>query len=393
MSWPLICLKDCCAVVGGATPKRNIEIYWNSRDIPWVTPKDISKLSDPILDDAPEYISQEGYDSCSTYLLPKGSILLTSRAPIGNVAIAGRDICTNQGFKSLVPGPDLNNRFLYYWIIANSKTIAGMGRGATFKEISKAIVEDIRIPLPPLAEQKRIADILDKADGIRRKRQQAIDLADEFLRATFLDMFGDPVANPKRFRSGTIRDIVSSAKYGSSAKASVTTGQYPMLRMGNITYAGGWDYKDLKYVDLTEKDQAKYLVEKGDLVFNRTNSKALVGKTAVFDLDFPMAIAGYLIRVRPNEKGNSYYIGGYLNSSHGKSTLVNMCKSIVGMANINAQELQDIKILIPPSAAQDDFEAIVQAVGDTLKKFDLSLDKLNLTFDTISQKAFAGELL
>ena len=113
----------------------------------------------------------------------------------------------------------------------------------------------------------------------------------------------------------------------------------------------------------------------------------------MFDLDFPMAIAGYLIRVRPNEKGNSYYIGGYLNSSHGKSTLVNMCKSIVGMANINAQELQDIKILIPPSAAQDDFEAIVQAVGDTLKKFDLSLDKLNLTFDTISQKAFAGELL
>nr|WED69179.1 hypothetical protein PJ912_03420 [Pectobacterium colocasium] len=96
---------------------------------------------------------------------------------------------------------------------------------------------------------------------------------------------------------------------------------YPILRMGNITYNGAIDVSDLKYITLNEKEKLKYLVAKGDLLFNRTNSKELVGKTAVYDRDEPVAIAGYLIRVRTNDKGNSYYLSGYLNSSHGKKNL------------------------------------------------------------------------
>lgn len=274
-------------------------------------------------------------------MLPKGSILLTSRAPIGNVAIAGRGMCTNQGFKSLVPGEKIDTNYLYYCICFLSPQLQALGNGATFKEVNKKIVESFKIPLPPLEEQKRIAAILDKADAIRRKRQQAIDLADQFLRSVFLDMFGDPVTNPKGFPFGTVRDLICEAKYGTSGKASETVGEYPILRMGNITYEGGWDFSSLKYIDLTEDEKPKYLVNKGDLLFNRTNSKELVGKAAVFEDDSLMAIAGYLIRVRPNKRGNNYYISGYLNSNHGKLTLRSMCKNIVGMANINAQELQD----------------------------------------------------
>ena len=207
MSWPLVKLKKCCTVVGGATPKRNVDDYWNSRDVPWVTPKDISSLDHPILNDAPEYISQKGYESSGTCLLPKNSILLTSRAPIGNVAIAGRDMCTNQGFKSLIPGDDVDYLYLYYCIKNYSLHLQNLGNGATFKEVSKKIVEEFEIPLPPLKEQKRIATILDKADNLRRKRAQAIQLADEFLRAVFLDMFGDPVTNPKGWEQVMIKNM------------------------------------------------------------------------------------------------------------------------------------------------------------------------------------------
>ncbi len=392
MSWPLVKLKDCCTVIGGATPKRNIQEYWDSRDVPWVTPKDISKLSNKVLDDAPEYISQLGFDKCATYLLPKGSVLLTSRAPIGNVAIAGRDMCTNQGFKSLVPSDSVESSYLYYCMLAYSPKLEALGNGATFKEVSKKVVEEFKIPLPLLEEQKRIAAILDKADAIRQKRKQAIELADAFLRSVFLDMFGDPVTNPKGFSIGTIRDIVSTVNYGTSGKASETDGEFPILRMGNITYKGGWDFSDLKYIDLDEKEQSKYLAQKNDLLFNRTNSKELVGKTAVFNESKPMAIAGYLIRVRTSEIGNPWYISGYLNSSHGKQTLTNMCKSIVGMANINAQELQDIKILLPPIELQNRYESIVKEVNDRVSRHHESADELQLLFNSLSQKAFSGQL-
>ncbi|EGQ8940435.1 restriction endonuclease subunit S [Vibrio parahaemolyticus] len=388
----MVKLKDCCTVVGGATPKRNISEYWDSRDVPWVTPKDISKLSNKVLDDSPEYISQLGFDKCATYLLPKGSVLLTSRAPIGNVAIAGRDMCTNQGFKSLVPSDCIDSTYLYYCMVMHSPKLEALGNGATFKEVSKKIVEEFEIPLPPLAEQKRIASILDKADAICRKRQQAIDLADEFMRAVFLDMFGDPVMNPKKFPVGTIRDFVEAANYGSSAKASEVDGEYPILRMGNITYNGAIDMTDLKYIDLSEKDKPKYLVTKGDLLFNRTNSKELVGKTAVYDGDNPVAIAGYLIRVRTNDKGNTHYISGYLNSDHGKATLQNICKSIVGMANINAQEMQDIPILIPPVDLQNKYRDIVLSVKEKLTRHQTALTFNSDLFGSLSQKAFSGDL-
>ncbi len=264
--------------------------------------------------------------------------------------------------------------------------------GSAQSVVNTSVFKDWEIPLPPLAEQKRIAAILDKADAIRRKRQQAIELADQFLRSVFLDMFGDPGTNPKGFERGTLRDLIASANYGTSKKAHETEGKYPILRMGNITYEGDWDLSNLKYIDLDDKEKPKYLVEKGDLLFNRTNSKELVGKTAVFESDKPMAIAGYLIRVRPNERGNTHYIAGYLNSKHGKQTLQSMCKSIVGMANINAQELQDIKILLPPVEFQQKYAQITKEVKHRLTKQTKSSNQLAELFSSLSQRAFSGEL-
>lgn len=287
----------------------------------------------------------------------------------------------------------IDKNYLRYAINSKLDLIIDQAHGGVgLKHITKGKLEAVEIPLPSLPEQKRIAAILDKADAIRRKRQQAIQLADDFLRAVFLDMFGDPVTNPKGFPVGTIRDLVDTANYGSSAKASETEGEFPMLRMGNITYSGAIDFSGLKYVDLSKNEQPKYLVGKGDLLFNRTNSKELVGKTAVYDRDDVAAIAGYLVRVRMNEKGNSYYVSGYLNSTHGKSTLQSMCKSIVGMANINAQEMQNIQILLPPIEIQNKYAAIFQATKQRLRSQSQSEGNLADLFSALSQKAFRGEL-
>lgn len=269
------------------------------------------------------------------------------------------------------------------------QTVSGVGGSLVRARPSE--VAKIKVPRPSKAEQRRIAAILDASDSLRRKRKEAIRLADEFLKAVFIDMFGDPTMNQKGFPEGTIRDLVASANYGTSEKANDDSGRFPILRMGNITYEGGWDLTALKYVDLDARTQDKYLARKGDLLFNRTNSKELVGKTAVYELDEPMAIAGYLVRVRVNQRGNPYYVSSYLNSVHGKRALEARAKSIVGMANINAQEMQDIQILIPPVELQDRYARIVAETRRRVGKFRVFLDELEKLKSALADRYFGGE--
>ncbi|EFH6484257.1 restriction endonuclease [Escherichia coli] len=323
------------------------------------------------------------------YLIKKGDLLVGMDGDFNREYWKGTDALLNQRVCKITPNPEtLDKNFLYHFLQKELDKIHATTDVVTVKHLSVKKIQDIKIWLPSLKEQKRIAAILDKADAIRQKREQAIKLADDFLRAKFLEMFGTPANNIHRFPKGTIRDLVDSVNYGTSAKASIDSGEYPILRMGNITYQGRWDFTDLKYLDLSVKEKDKYLVKEGDLLFNRTNSKELVGKTAVYEEDRPMAFAGYLIRVRPNSIGNNYYISGYLNSIHGKITLMNMCKSIVGMANINAQELQNIEILIPPKHLQDEYEIIYKKIKKGLSIYDKSAMQLQLLASNLSNKYF-----
>ena len=197
MSYPKIKLEDVCEIISGSTPKTNNKVFWDG-EIFWATPKDLSKLKGKYILRTESTITQLGFDSCSTKLLPAQSVLFSSRAPIGHVAINTVPMCTNQGFKSFVPKSEkLDSKYLYFWLKANNSYLQSLGVGATFKEVSKTIIGRVEIPLPPLSEQKRIGQILDKADELRQKRQQSIEKLDELLQATFIDMFGDPVTNKK----------------------------------------------------------------------------------------------------------------------------------------------------------------------------------------------------
>lgn len=275
-------------------------------------------------------------------------------------------------------------RFLYYAIL--NLNIKSLGYSRHFK-----VLKESTFHIPEIEDQKRIVKILDRADALRQKRKQAISLLDAYSKSVFLETFGDLSKNPKKWKSGTISELVSEVKYGTSSVAS-SIGEFPYLRMNNITYSGELDISNLKYIDLKDNDKEKYLAKKGDLLFNRTNSKELVGKTTVYNLDVPMAIAGYLIRVRTNEKAIPEYVSGYLNSEHGKRTLENMCKSIVGMANINAKELQKIKILIPPVDLQIQYKNILEKKSNLKQKMFLQSEELETQFQALMQKAFRGEL-
>jgi type I restriction enzyme S subunit len=316
MRYSCVPLGGLVTISGGGTPSRNNDAYWGG-SIPWATVKD---LKDTSLSGTQETITPEGLRDSASNLIPAGSVIVATRMGLGKVAINTIDVTINQDLKAFSCSASLDPRYLVYYLLVNASHLDSMGKGATVKGITLDVLKDLSVPLPPLPplpEQKRIAAILDKADSIRRKRQEAVRLTEELLRSKFLDMFGDPVTNPRGWEEVTIRDLATEVKYGTSDKASYD-GKYPVLRMNNITYSGGWNFTDLKRIDIPEKELSKYLVRKGDILFNRTNSKELVGKTAVYRRDEPMAYAGYLIRIRPNKHNNSEYIAAYLNSTHGK---------------------------------------------------------------------------
>ncbi len=281
--------------------------------------------------------------------------------------------------------------FLGIFLQSQYDYLRNKSTGATIPHISRKALEDLRIPILDITEQNNIANILSKAENLIAQRKESITILDEFLKSTFLEMFGDPSTNKRKFPKGTIRDVVNEVKYGTSSPAQ-EEGKYPYLRMNNITSNGYMDFSSLKYINVDDKDKEKCVVRKGDLLFNRTNSKELVGKTGIFNEDSEMIIAGYLIRIRMNEKANPWFLWGYLNSIHGKQTLLGMCKSIVGMANINAQELQGIKIVIPPIELQNQFAKIVEKTETLKTQYQQSLQELENLYGSLSQRAFKGEL-
>ncbi len=277
--------------------------------------------------------------------------------------------------------------YLYNFLDSYLETLRTQSIGGVIKYIKLGNLTDAQLPLPPLETQQKIADELDKITALIQKRKSQIEKLDLLTKAKFVEMFGDPVTNEMGWEKGTIRDIAKEVKYGTS-KPSVDGGKYPYLRMNNITYDGHLDLTNLKYIDIDDKEYEKCVVRNGDILFNRTNSKELVGKTCVYNLDTEMIIAGYIIRVRVNEKVIPLYLSAVLNSKYGKETLFDMCKAIVGQANINAQELQDIKILIPPLDLQNQFAQYVEKIEKIRYNMEKGLEQLEVLYKERMQEYF-----
>ncbi|WP_279059864.1 restriction endonuclease subunit S [Bilophila wadsworthia] len=162
--------------------------------------------------------------------------------------------------------------------------ISQQATGASYPAVTSRIIKNCQIPLPSLSEQKRIADILDKATELIALRKQQLEKLDLLVKSRFIEMFGTFPLNEKKWKTGNIREVISEARYGSSRPA-VDGGRYPYLRMNNITYSGELDLTDIKYIDIPDNELVRCAVSRGDVLFNRTNSKELVGKTCVYDRD------------------------------------------------------------------------------------------------------------
>ena len=243
-------------------------------------------------------------------------------------------------------------------------------------------LKKINLFLPELNVQKKVSTLLLLIDNTIKNMQRKISILEQLTKSLFTRMFGDIKTNDKNWEIKKLGEVVQT-QYGTSKKATSIVGKFPILRMNNITYSGEMDYKDLKYVELSDSEKEKFLLKKGELLFNRTNSKELVGKTGLFNLDVPMAFAGYLIKIKPSSLIHSKFLLFFMNSEFMKKLLYNKAKNIVGMANINAKELEDFSIILPPIELQNKFAERIEKIEKL--KFTIMTIILN-TYETIKKK-------
>ena len=302
------------------------------------------------------YISSDVAKMIKGCILPKDTVVF---AKIGEAlklnrrAITSCDCLIDNNAMGIAPKLD-SLRIQYFYFCMKNLKMQTLAESTTVPSVRKTVLEKYEIEVPSLVEQEEIEKKLTLTQKIIEKRRQELSYLDEIIKARFVEMFGDPVKNPKGWEVVTIGDIVTEVRYGTS-KPAVEGGKYPYLRMNNLTADGHLDLNDLKYIDIPDDEIEKCVVRKGDVLFNRTNSIELVGKTVVFDLQEDMIIAGYIIRVRLNKRLLPEILSQYMNLEALKDILRSMAKGAVNQANINAQELRSIKVYIPDMELQKQF--------------------------------------
>ena len=263
----------------------------------------------------------------------------------------------------LLPKDGVDRDFLAH-LLRRKQTVdfvMGSVTGTRMPRTDMKALMSMPVSIPPLEEQRRIAGILNRAAHIERLRTRASDRLRAFIPALFIKMFGDPITNSLGWGGGEIGDVCTSAQYGTSKRASDHAKGIPVLRMGNVTYDGHLDCEDMKYAEFTDREFEKYALREGDILFNRTNSKDLVGKTGIWDGRFEAVPASYFIRLRVKETVvDPVYVWALMNSSAMKHWLFNTARGAIGQANINSQEVKSLPLPVPPIALQHRYAEIVE---------------------------------
>ena len=367
---------------GGGTPSSKHPEFFTGA-IPWIG---TTALNGKLLDesDAVKLISEEAIEKSATKLIPANSIMVGTRVGVGKAAINAVPMCTSQDVVSII-GIDeskWNKEFILLTLRYKAPILAAQAQGATITGVTSKALKSITIPV--LAPERQ-GEIVFQLRGIERQIdavRQEINRLDSLAKSRFVEMFmtGD-------FPVESIGQHALDIHYGTSEKAD-SKGDYIYLRMNNMTDRGTLDLTDTKRISLGEKALKNCLVKKGDLLFNRTNSREKVGKTCVFQLDEPMVIAGYIIRVRLDETVDSNYLAAFMNLSSTKRMLRSIAKGAVHQANINAKQLAAIRLPMPPLSLQREFAAFAAQVDKSESIARKQIEKLQMLYDSLAQEYF-----
>lgn len=345
-------LSDICEIVSGSTPKTGIDEYWEG-DVKWITPAELNDDSYIIMDSVRK-ITELAVKKTGLSPFPKGTVILSSRAPIGKVAIAGCEMYCNQGFKNLICSETIYNKYLYWFLKGNTVFLNSLGRGATFKEISKSIVSEIEINVPEKKKQEDVVEVLEKVNELITLRKQELARLDEIIRARFVEMFVD------RDYPLIVLDELSLGKgeYGAqSASIDYNSSRPRYVRITDINDDG--TLNDDLVSSANVEDDKQYKLSYGDFMFARMG--ATVGKTYAYKSGNQI-FAGYLIRYRLNlEKIMPEYLYAYTKLDEYRNWVL-LNQSGAAQPGINAKKYGSLRVPVAPLKEQKAFVKFVKQV-------------------------------
>ena len=359
-------LGSLCSFLNGGTPNRSVARFYAGKT-PWITGADING---PVANRARSFITEEAINASATNLVPKGTILLVTRTSVGKVAIAGMPLCFSQDITAVMPDPGkLDAGYLVHFLRTKQPHFERVARGATIKGVTREAVENVRVPLPPLPEQRRIADILDKADALRAKRRAALAQLDTLTQAIFLDMFGDPATNPKGMRKESLRTLVK-LKSGDFLPATemAANGDYPVYGGNGISgFHDRYMFEDRRivigrvgvYCGCVHVSQPRSWVTDNALYVSEQS------KDLVFE---------YLVQALIHARLNRY-------------------ASQFGQPLVSGSRIYPVNVLVPPWELQTIFVERMRRAQALRSVLDSSAAELNGFFASLQQRAFRGELV
>ena len=383
-------LGEVCTIVSGSTPKTSVTSYWDG-NIKWITPAELNEDTFYIMDSV-RHITEEGKEKTGLSYLPTGTVILSSRAPIGKTAIAGCEMCCNQGFKNLICSDAIYNEYLYFFLKSKTDYLNSLGRGATFKEISKSIVESIEIPLPEVNQQKEIAEKFKKLEQLISLRKQQLAKLDELVKVRFVEMFGDPADNVNNLPASPMTAICQiidgdrGKNYPKQEEFS-DNGFCLFLNAKNVT-AQGFSFENCTYI--TEEKDALLRNGKlcrGDVVLT---TRGTIGNLAFYDTSVPyenIRINSGMVILRMNKQVVSeiFFIEQF-------KMQLDSIKSRIASGSAQPQlpisTMNKIEMILPPIELQNQFAAFVERVDQQKQTVQQSLDKLELMKKALMQEYF-----
>ena len=402
-------ISDIGTVVGGATPSTKKPENYENGDIAWITPKDLSSFSGRYIQRGERNITEIGLKSCSTQLLPKNTVLFSSRAPIGYVAIAENAVCTNQGFKSVIPNEDTDPIFLYYLLKYNKDKIESMGSGTTFKEVSGNTMKNIVVSVPQDKQvQEKIASVLDAIDEKIEENERINNNLEQQAVVLFRSWFSAFSLSPNSPRI--------NSEFGEIPEdfEVVKVGSLPML----VTdYVANGSFASLKAnVNLYQEPNYAYFIRNTDLksgtfgVFVDQHSYEFLSKSTLYGgeiiisnvgdvgsvflcpkLDGRMTLGNNIIMLRPEDDHLRYYLYIWFKYLQGKA-LIQGIKGGSAQPKFNKTDFKNTSILIPPKDILTRFHETVAPMFETISQRQTETSCLTDLRDTLLPQLMSGEL-
>lgn len=392
-------INDIGEVVSGGTPSTSKNEYWYG-DIGWITPKDLSSYDDIYISRGERNISSEGLNNSSAKLVPKNTVLMTSRAPIGYIAIANNELSTNQGFKSLICNEKIcHYKYFYYWLKLNIKYIINNSNGSTFKEISGGTFKNLELSLPSLNEQKAMSSVLwtidEKISVLKRINKNLDELCHSLFKYYFIDFIpfcdddfidSDIGEIPKEWSITTVGNILDCKLGGTPSRSNES------YWGGSIAWINSGKVNDFRIIEPSE-----YITEKG---LKKSATKLLPAKTTVIAITG--ATLGQISLLEIDSCANQSVIGIIPNINYPYEFVYPLISSILidllkhqtegAQQHINKNNVESFKIICPPAEIISEYKTIVSPIYSKISDNCFEIEKLQKLRDTLLPKLMSGEI-